>query len=106
MVSVGCIVEGQSEVVVYKSPAFIKILKKYGINLIKTVTPGGRPKFFIKEQIVKYCNELFDEGVEKIIIIIDKETDNECLSEIKRKIYNCDPVNQIITNISHLRIEQ
>jgi len=95
MVSIGCIVEGQSEAIVYKSPEFIRILEKFGINLVKTVTPGGRPKFFIKEQIARYCNELFDEGVQKIIIIIDKETDDECLSEIRKKIYNCDPANQI-----------
>ncbi len=95
MVNVGFIVEGQSEAIVYKSIEFIRLLEKFGINLIKTVTPGGRPNFFIKEKIEKYCKELFDEGAEKIIIVIDKETDDECLYEIKKNIYNCDPENQI-----------
>jgi len=95
MVNVGFIVEGHSEAIVYKSIGFVEILQKFGINLIKVVTPGGRPNFFIKDQIEKYCNELFDDGAEKIIMIIDKETNNECLSEIKKKIYNCDSVNQI-----------
>lgn len=96
MVNVGCIVEGQSEAIVYKSSAFKSLLERLNLNLVKTVTPGGRYKFFNREQIIKYCNEMFDDGVEKIIMIIDKETNDECLSDIKKGIYNCDPQNQII----------
>ncbi|RLD59623.1 MAG: hypothetical protein DRJ05_06145 [Bacteroidetes bacterium] len=96
MVKIGLIVEGNSELIVYKSPSFIKVLDGFNLSLLKVVTPGGRPNFFRKEQIEKYCNELFDEGADKVFLIIDKETGNASLSEIKEKIYNCNTENQIL----------
>jgi hypothetical protein len=95
MIKVGFIVEGNSEKVVYESEIFQELLERFNLTCVGVITPGSRTKFFAQEQLIKYYENIRKNEPDKIIIIIDKEGDDECLYEIKQRISCIDQINQI-----------
>ena len=87
MVKIGFIVEGDSDKIICESDNFKKLLTELNLINVGIVTPGGRPNFFSEEQLMKHCREIKNKGAKKIVVIIDKETDEECITQIKNKIH-------------------
>jgi uncharacterized protein YfkK (UPF0435 family) len=95
MIRVGFIVEGDSERIVYESEDFQEILKRLNLTNAGVITPQSRTKFFNPDQLRMYYQNILKRSPDKVFVIIDKETDSECLSEIKKNISCIDQSNQI-----------
>lgn len=95
MIKVGFIVEGQSERIVYESDNFQELLSRFNLICVGVISPGSRTKFFVEEQLLKYYKNILNKEPDKVFIIIDKENENECLSEIREKLIDCNVEIQI-----------
>ncbi len=92
MVKLGIICEGETEVIIFNTPAFNQLLKSFEIELIGVVETGSKTQYFA-DRLIKHRKILIDKGAEKIIALVDLDKDT-CITLTKESIPQFD--NQLI----------
>lgn len=95
MVKVGFIVEGDTEMIIFKSDEFNNLLKKLKIECVGVFNAGGRGNLTKeKDLITKFFNILADKQAEKVFVISDLEN-APCITKAKDDLSIYDNKRQI-----------
>lgn len=100
MVKVGFICEGDTEVILIKSPTFNSILNSIQLELALVVNAAGNGNLLPKN-INSFTQILLDMGTDIIVIFTDLD-DDKCITQTKLRI---DPADKYITIIAVKSIE-
>ena len=93
MVKIGFIVEGPSDAKIIRSENFKIFLAENNLELVDIIIPEGKTHFFhpnaefetIKPKVESYIKRLEDKGAEKIVFLVDLDTE-PCYTSVKSKI--------------------
>lgn len=85
MVTIGFIVEGDTEKILFSSDAFKDYLTSININYIPEIINAGGNGNLLPHNITEFTQILVNKGAEKIFIITDLDTD-ECVTKTKQRI--------------------
>lgn len=93
MVKIGFIVEGPSDAKIIRSENFGDLLAENDLELVDIIVPEGKTHFFhpnaefetIRPKVESYIKRLEDKGAEKILFLVDLDTE-PCYTSVKSKI--------------------
>ncbi len=84
MVKLGIICEGETEQIIFNTPSFGQLLKRFDIDLIGVVETRSKTQYF-EDRLLKHRDILMDKGAEKIIALVDLDKD-KCITLTKQAI--------------------
>ncbi len=84
MVKLGIICEGETEPIVLDTADFRLFIAQFSIELIGVTQAGGK-KEYESDRIDKHRQILLDRGAERIIVLVDLDTD-KCITSMKQAI--------------------
>lgn len=85
MVTIGFIVEGDTEKILFSSTAFQNYLTSINVNYIPQIINAEGNGNLLPHNIREFTQTLIDKGAEKIFIITDLDSD-ECVTKTKERI--------------------
>lgn len=98
MVTIGFIVEGDSEAIIFKSASFQAFLTTLGLRSSPdfVINVEGKGKLYhphgdvykLKEPNDARLATLYAKGCEKVFIVLDRDNDDACFTEFKSKVYH------------------
>ena len=105
MVTVGFIVEGDSEAILLKDDSFLSFLQSININCNKdlVINAGGKNNLYhphadfsaIERKVKGWVETLKDKGASVIFFLIDFDNSDPCFTQFKSKVYHY-PQNIIV----------